>query len=118
MGIFTGAVVALNQISTNGARAAIESRLMTKAILRCESKMAEVVAAIEPLQDVSETGFSDDPTWTWSVTTSDSPHAEVITVTVTVNFNGQASLSSTSYSMSRLIRDPIVFQISEEEAIE
>jgi hypothetical protein len=118
MGIFIGAVAALNQISNNGARAAIESRLMTKAILRCETKLGEVVAAIEPLVDVGETAFEDDPNWTWSLATSDGPHADVLTVTVTVNFNGPSSLSSTTYSISRLIRDPIVFQITEAEVAE
>ena len=116
LGIFMGAVVALNQLSTNGVRSAIESRLQTQAILRCESKMGEVVATIEPLQDIGETAFDDDPNWTWSLATSEGPHADILTLTVTVAYTGQSSLSTSTFSLSRLIRDPLVFQAAEAEA--
>ena len=118
MSIFTGAVVALNQISTNGARSAVDARLLTKAILRCESKLAEVVAAVEPLQDISETAFDDDPTWTWSLVTSDSPHPDIITATVTVRYNGPTASSSSSFTLSRMLRDPIVFEAALQAAAE
>ena len=45
LGIFLTAFVALSQLSSNGMNAAVEARLRTKAILRCESKLAEIVAA-------------------------------------------------------------------------
>jgi general secretion pathway protein I len=120
MSIFTGAVVALNQISNNGARSAVECRLLTKAILRCESKMAEVVAAVEPLQEISETAFDDDPDWTWSLITGTSPHPDVLAATITVRYNGPSEMSTTSYTLTRLIRDPIVFEaaIGEVEPVE
>jgi Tfp pilus assembly protein PilV len=113
--IFVGAVTALSQLSTNGMSAAVKGRLDTQAILRCESKLAEVSAAIEPLEDISDQAFQDDENWTWSLSTSGGPHADVLFVTVTVDYNGQSDLSSTSVSLSKLIRDPAVFEDSLEE---
>lgn len=113
--IFVGAVTALSQLTTNGMSAAVKGRLDTQAILRCESKLAEVSAAIEPLEDISDQSFQDDENWTWSLSTSGGPHADVLFVTVTVTYNGQSDLSSTSVSLSKLIRDPAVFEDSVEE---
>lgn len=113
--IFVGAVTALSQISTNGTTAAVQSRLETQAILRCESKLAEIAAAIEPLEDIAEEPFQDDENWTWSLATAGGPHADVMYVTVTVTYTGQSDLSSVDYSLSRLIRDPAVFEDTMEE---
>lgn len=113
--IFVGAVTALSQLSTNGMTAAVKGRLDTQAFMRCESKMAEVSAAIEPLEDISDQPFQDDENWTWSLSTSGGPHADVLFAKVTVNYNGQSDLSSTSVSLSKLIRDPAVFEDSVEE---
>ena len=113
--IFVGAVTALSQLSTNGMTAAVQGRLDTQAFMRCESKLAEVSAAIEPLEDISDQAFQDDEDWTWSLSTSGGPHADVLFLEVTVNYNGQSDLSSTSVSLSKLIRDPAVFEDSLEE---
>jgi len=120
LAIFLTAFVALSQLSTNGMNAAVEARLTTQAILRCESKLAEVVAAIEPLEDVANQPFQDDDAWTWTLQTADGPHADLQNVTVIVNYDGANTLASTSFSMSRLIRDPVVYEMAaaaaEEEA--
>ena len=112
LGIFLTAFVALSQLSHNGMRSAVEARLTTKAILRAESKMAEIVAAIEPLEDVTDQSFQDDESWTWSMQTAVGPHADLQNVTITVNYEGANQLASTSFSMSRLIRDPIVYEMA------
>lgn len=118
--IFLIAFVALSQLSTNGMNAAVEARLTTQAILRCESKLAEIVAAIEPLEDVANQPFQDDEAWTWTLQTAAGPHADLQNVTVIVNYDGANQLASTSFSMSRLIRDPLVYEMAaaaaEEEA--
>lgn len=113
--IFVGAATALSQLSTNGTTAAVQARLETQAILRCESKLAELASAVEPVEDLADEPFQDDEDWTWSLTTAGGPHADLILVTVTVNYNGPTELSSTTYSLSRLIRDPAVFEDSVED---
>lgn len=112
MGIFLISFVALSQLSTNGMNAAVGARLKTKAILRCESKLAELVAAIEPLEDAADQPFQDDDLWTWTVQIAPGPHADLQQVTVIVNYEGANELAGTSFSMSRLIRDPVVFELA------
>ena len=112
LAIFLTAFVALSQLSSNGMNAAIEARLTTNAILRCESKLAEIVAAVEPLEAVADQPFQDDDAWTWTLETTAGPHADLQNVTVTVKFDGGNKLASASDSLSRLIRDPIVFEMA------
>ncbi len=110
LGIFIGALAALSQLSNNGMSAAVQARLLTHAILRCESKLNEVAAAVEPLQAINDQPFEDDANWTWTLASTPGPHADLLLVTVTVKYFKQSDLSATSYSISRLIRDPLVFQ--------
>ena len=49
LAIFFGALAILSQLSWNGARAAVQARLKTQAIIRCEAKLAEVLAGAETL---------------------------------------------------------------------
>lgn len=110
LGIFIGSLAALSQLSNNGMSAAVQARLLTHAVLRCESKLNEVAAAVEPLQAINDQPFEDDANWTWTLTSTPGPHADLLLVTVTVKYFKQSELSATSYSISRLIRDPLVFQ--------
>ena len=52
--IFMGSYAALSALSSSGMNAAVQGRLQTQAIIRCESKLAEVVSAVEPMDSVSE----------------------------------------------------------------
>jgi general secretion pathway protein I len=112
LAIFMTAFVALSQLSHNGMRSAVEARLTTKAILRCESKMAEIVAAVEPLEDLADQPFQDDESWTWSMETAVGPHTDLQNVTITVSYEGANQQAGTSFAMSRLIRDPIVYEMA------
>ena len=119
LGIFLGAVVALSQLTNNGMRTAISARLQTQAVLRCESKLAELTAGVEPLEDVTDQPFEDDENWTWSLATATGPHADLLNITVSASYDGGNQRSSASYSISRLLRDPVVFEeaaIAEAEA--
>ncbi|MBI1315006.1 hypothetical protein GC176_27255 [bacterium] len=110
MSIFLGAVVALSQLTNSGMNSAIGARLQTQAVLRCESKLAEIVAAIEPLDDVTDQPFEDDDKWTWSLASVEGPHPDLLNVTVSVRFDGGNQRASTGFSISRLMRDPAVFE--------
>ena len=112
LAIFLAAFVALSQLSSSGMRTAVAARLETKAIMLCESKLAEIVAAVEPLEAVTDQPFEDDVNWTWSMETAVGPHADLQNVTVTVRYNAENQQAGTSYSISRLIRDPIVFELA------
>ena len=118
LGLFLGALAALSQLWYGGVRASVQARLSTQAILRCESKLNEVVAGAVPLQTTGDTPFEDDSTWTWNLQVASGPHADALQVTVTVSHPGQSGLSSSSHQLQRLIRDPQVWTAAQQTTTE
>ena len=114
LGLFLGALAALSQLWYGGVRASVQARLATQAILRCESKLNEVVAGAVPLQSTSDTPFDDDASWTWSLQVEVGPHADTILATVKVSHPGQSGLSSSDHQLRRLIRDPQVWTAAQQ----
>ncbi len=110
MTIFFGSIAMLAQINWNATRAAVQSRMRAQAILRCESKLQEVIAGAVALSDQSNVAFEDDKTWTWSLTTGATNFPELITVEVTVSRQVEGALGSTSQTLRRWIRDPYLFE--------
>ena len=109
LGLFLGALAALSQLWYGGVRASVQARLATQAILRCESKLNEVVAGAVPLQSTTDTPFEDDSTWTWSLQVLPGPRANVLLLIVNVSHPGQGGLSASGHQLSRLLRDPQVW---------
>ena len=107
--IFFGAMAALSQLAWSGSRAAIQARLKTQAIVRCEAKLAEVLAGIEVLGPKSNVAFPDDAKWTYSVSIGDSPFPDLLQVQVTVGHTGNNSLANVQFSLNRWMRDPSIF---------
>ena len=114
LGLFLGALAALSQLWYGGVRASVQARLSTQAILRCESKLNEVVAGVIPLQSVGDTPFDDDSTWSWNLQLEAGLHADTLLATVTVSHPGQGGLSSSSHQLRRLIRDPQVWTAAQQ----
>lgn len=114
LGLFLGALAALSQLWYGGVRASVQARLATQAILRCESKLNEVVAGAVPLQSTSDTPFDDDASWTWSLQVEVGPHADTMLATVKVSHPGQSGLSSSDHQLRRLIRDPQVWTAAQQ----
>lgn len=109
LGIFTMSMAALNELVSTGTRAAVQSRLHTQAVLRCETKIAEVVSGFEPVEDVSDGDFEDDENWSWSMQVLEGPHIDLLELFVTVTYEGPTEASSVSTSLNRYVRDPAVF---------
>ena len=118
LGLFLGALAALSQLWYGGVRASVQARLSTQAILRCESKLNEVVAGAVALQTTGDTPFDDDSTWSWNLQVEAGPHADAMQVTVTVSHPGQSGLSSSSHQLRRLIRDPQVWTAAQQVTTE
>jgi hypothetical protein len=116
LAIFVGSIAAIGQLVSSGVWGAVRSRLHTQAVLRCESKMAEVVAGITSLQSTGDLPFPDDASWTSSVSIQPGPHPDLYLVTVAVNHPASGQLSAFSYSLTRLVRDPNVsLQMTQDE---
>jgi general secretion pathway protein I len=109
LAIFLASLAALAHLINSGSRAAIEGRLQTQAIVRCESKLAEVLAGVEPIERTSDTPFADDPDWTWSLEVQPGSVPDLIDLQVTVSHTGNSALANSSYSLRRYVRDPRLF---------
>jgi general secretion pathway protein I len=107
--IFFGAMAALSQLSWSGSRSAIQARLKTQAIIRCEAKLAEVLAGAESLQPKTNVAFPDDPKWTYSVSIGESQFPDLLAVQVMVAHSGGSSLANVQFTLNRWMRDPSIF---------
>ncbi len=120
LGLFFGALAVLAQVLWNASRASIQGRLRAEGLIRCESKLAEVVAGIIPAQSQGPVPFSSDPldhNWTWQVITETSAKApSLLHVQVIVAHSGQSSQSNASVSLQRWMRDPNELAAVAEEA--
>jgi len=110
LAIFLGSLAGLGQLISTGSSAAAKAQLQTQAALRCESKLAELVASFETLQATNETAFDDDDLWKWSVAYLDSPHVDLLSIEVRVTHENSVTRDvNAEYSLQRLIRDPQLY---------
>jgi hypothetical protein len=110
LAIFFGALAVLSQLAWNGSRAAVQARLKTQAIIRCEAKLAEVLSGIETLQQKSRVPFPDDAGWTWSLAVTETSYPDLLQIDVSVSHSGNAKLANVEYTLRRWMRDPSLFQ--------
>jgi type II secretion system protein I len=117
LAIFLGSLAVLSQAVATGSRAASQAKLRSEAVMRCEQKMAELVAGVQPLEKTDEADFEDDePNWSWSADVAAGPTTGLLYVVVTAAHTGSNANATVSYSLSRLVRDPEVFIIAAELA--
>lgn len=104
--IFVASAAVIGQLVSSGVRGAVRSRLESQAVIRCESKLAEIVAGVITMQSVSDAPFTDDTAWTWSSSVQAGPHQDLYLVQVKVSHPSNGQLGDLSYTLSRLVRDP------------
>jgi prepilin-type N-terminal cleavage/methylation domain-containing protein len=56
----------------------------SQAVLRCQSKLAEVVAGAQPMSSSGWSSFSDDPEWSWQANCTQGSTSNLWTVQVSV----------------------------------
>jgi len=106
LAIFLGALTALSQLIGIGSRAAVQAQLRTHAILKCESMLSEVLAGAQPMEAVTQASFEDDENWKWSLNVEPGAYDNMLMLTVTVLYMGPSESVSTSYQLTRQVRDP------------
>lgn len=109
--IFLGAMTAIGSLLTTGAESAIQAKLHTEAVIRCQSKLAEAIAGVIELDAVSEATFPEDadPGWTWDLVVDSGPHADLLALEITVTHESTAGFVDAQYTLNSLVRDPNVY---------
>jgi len=107
LSIFLGALAAIGQLIGIGSRAALQAQLRTQAIMKCQSKLAEVLAGVQPMESVTQAAFEeDDDNWKWSLDVAPGAYENLLMLTVSVTYSGTSEMVSTSYQLTRQVRDP------------
>ena len=114
--IFMGSMAALGQLIANGTRGAVQARLQTQAIVRCESKLAEVVVGAEDFETASQVPFPDDSRWNWSLSVAQTPYPNLFALTLVVSHRGANRLGDAEFTLHRLARNPQVSTTAAAEA--
>jgi Tfp pilus assembly protein PilV len=109
LAIFMGSIAAIGQLVATGVRGAVQARLQSQAVIRCESKMGEIVSGVLPLRSASaNVPFPDDSSWNWSMAVAPGPHEGLYIVEVTVAHPSGTAAGNQSFALRRLVRDPQV----------
>lgn len=109
LAIFFGALAILSQLGWNGTRNGVRARLKTQAIIRCETKLAEVLSGAESLTPKSRVPFPDSSAWNYSVSISETQFPDLLQVDVTVAHSGGTQLANIDFTLRRWMRDPSLF---------
>jgi type II secretion system protein I len=106
LAILAVALGAIAQLTANGVRGSVRSRLQMQAVARCQSKLAEIVTGAEPLRPVDRRCFEDDRRWTWSLTIAPQTTSGLLLLQVSVGRVTDSRVAEISYSLNRLVRPP------------
>jgi general secretion pathway protein I len=105
LAIFLSALIVLGRLVILGGERARDVQGLAQATQLCQSKMAEVVAGVVPLNSQSGTPFDEDPAWTWSLDCSQGDIANLWDVTVTVT-RQRADGSKIESTLTQKVLDP------------
>lgn len=111
LAILAGAIAVIGEISSLGLRSARIARDLTHAQLLCESKLAEIVAGLEPLEaqqgvPLGTVDDSTEPDWLYSVELNSTPETGLVEVRVTVSKDQSSERRPVSFSLVRWMLDP------------
>lgn len=114
VGIFVGSMALIGQLLDTGLRTVDMGTRETIGLLRCESRMEEIVAGIVPIDTgtaAAGTPDLDDPHWRTTVLAEPTPVEGLLRVTVVVDYldnpeSAEAEESQYSQSLTRLVVDP------------
>jgi general secretion pathway protein I len=109
LAVFLGAFAAIGQIIDVGRQASVEGQLENEAVIRAQTKLAEIVAGVEPMTAVQSQAFEDDPDWTWGLAMAAGPHADLLQLTISVEHLRPTGTIDAGFQLHRWVRDPQLF---------
>ena len=105
-------MTAITRLVSTGTRASVRGQLQTEAILRCESKLSEVIAGIEPMESVEaqEMPIEDGEGWVWSMQVIyGEEEYSPLSLEVMVQHLTTDGSANAAFTIYRTIRDPQLF---------
>ena len=108
--ILLASLTAIMQVLNVGHNSRLSAVLDAEGVLRCESMMGELLAGVRPLASSSVEPFEDNPKWMWYASISDQGSTSLLQVEVVVEHSPGSNQVNSSYSLTRYVRDPQIFQ--------
>jgi hypothetical protein len=106
-GIFVGAMAVLGQLIQLGLLSSWSAKLATIGQLRCESKMEECVARIEPWEAAtSAVPFVDDSRWQWTAVADKTEVPGMVRLTILVEHLDDEEAPDFEVQLSRWVPSP------------
>lgn len=103
--IFVLSFTALAGLIHLASERALDIQRQTLAVQMCQSKLAEVIAGVVPLQSQSGT-IDEDPDWTWNL---EAEQADVTNLwNVTVRVSRPTEMGEVSVTLSARVLDPAI----------
>ena len=106
MAILGLSLVSIGGLVQLGYRSATDAKLQTEAYVICDSKMAEVIAGVLPLESSGGQTVEENPDWIYSVEVSNADRFGLFHVRVTVEQAPEISAYPVSFSIDRFVPDP------------
>jgi prepilin-type N-terminal cleavage/methylation domain-containing protein len=107
LAIFLFSLIVLGRLVVMGSDTALDVQYQSQAAQLCQSKMAEVVSGVVPLNSQNEVPFDEDPDWTWSLECEQNSIAGLWNVTVHV-VRQRPDGGRNECSLSQMMLDPSV----------
>jgi type II secretion system protein I len=107
LAIFLLSLVAIGRLVSLSSERAREVQLKAEAMLKCQSKLAEIVGGAEQLTSQSDVPFDEDPSWTWSADCNQGQVTNLWTVQVRVG-KQLPDGSRFEVALSQMVLDPSV----------
>lgn len=107
LAIFLLSLGAIGQLISVGSDYALAAQFKQEGTFLCYSKLAELEAGAEPLQNQNGAAFQNDPNWTWSCTCQSMQQQPPMLMQVQVTVQRQRQFGSPIVvTMSKMIIDP------------
>jgi len=110
LAIFLLALVAIGRLTNISSNLAQDVQLQSEAILLCQSKMAEIMAGVEPLASQADVPFGDDitdPSWQWSADCNQGQVTNLWTVQVRVS-RQRPDGGKVEATLTQMVLDPSI----------
>ena len=92
-----------------GGDAATRAGLQTQAANLAQTKLAEVLAGAEPMQQAASIALPEaGPRWSWALAVAAGPTPDLLALTVTTTHTDQRGTPDATFVLRRLTRDPQV----------
>ncbi len=113
LAILFGAIAVLGELGRLGMQNARLTQDLTRAQFLCQSKLAEIISGITPLETIQRAEFDSlyqdsDVPWVYSIETQQIDNGGLYMVRVTVEKNLPAAQRPASFSLVQWIANPIL----------